>query len=55
VNVEAQRIVIEILTGKSPSPPDDARQAELRERLREECREIAARGGVVDVPGDSPA
>lgn len=48
------RILVEIVTGKMPNPPDTPEAAAMRVQLQKECDEIVAKGGVVDIPTEIP-
>ena len=50
----ARRILVEIVTGKEPARLDTPEESEMRARLKTECDEIAAKGGIVQIPSEIP-
>lgn len=48
------RMLVEIVTGKKPARDDTVEEAKMRIRLKRECEEIQARGGVVEIPAEHP-
>lgn len=51
---EIERVLIEVMTGKSPTPPDTPELATLRLKLKKECDAIRAQGKGVEIPSEVP-
>jgi hypothetical protein len=49
-----ERMLIEITTGKQPARADTPEEAKVRAKLKAECDDIKARGGVVEIPHEIP-
>lgn len=50
---DVNTILIDVMTGRAPSIQGDEAQA-MHDRLRQECADIIAKGGSVDVPPELP-
>lgn len=51
---DVERLLVEIATKKPPPVADTPELTDLRARLQDECDEIIANGGIIDVPHEIP-